>query len=49
MHFLNGKTAIDMYHITKWGRYFAVMYNTELICLCVYKKGAAAVIERLKV
>jgi hypothetical protein len=36
-----------MYEIKKWGRYFAVMKDKNLICVCVYKKGAAAVIQLL--
>lgn len=36
-----------MYQIVKWGRYFAVMKENQLICVCVYKKGAAAVIHLL--
>ncbi len=37
-----------MYYIQKYGRYFAVMQDKTLVCLCVYRKGAAEVISRLK-
>jgi hypothetical protein len=35
------------YYIEKYGRYFAVKSATKLICVCVYRKGARAVIEHL--
>lgn len=36
-----------MYYIEKYGRYFAVMKDSKLICVCVYRKGARAVIDLL--
>lgn len=33
--------------IVKWGRFFAVYAGEELVCVCVYRKGAAEVIRRL--
>lgn len=36
-----------MYYIEKYGRYFAVMKDSQLICVCVYRKGARAVIDLL--
>jgi hypothetical protein len=35
------------YHIEKRGRFFAVMRDRHLICICVYRKGANALIELL--
>lgn len=35
--------------IIKWGRFFAVYdENKNLVCICVYKKGAKEVIRRLE-
>ena len=36
-----------MYYIEKYGRYFAVMKDRQLICVCVYRRGARALIELL--
>lgn len=33
--------------IIKWGRFFAVMDGENLVCVCVYKRGAKEVIRRL--
>ena len=33
--------------IQRFGRYWAVYEANELVCVCVYKKGAAEVIRRL--
>jgi hypothetical protein len=33
--------------IQKYGRFFAVYEGSALLCVCVYRKGAARVIERL--
>jgi hypothetical protein len=33
--------------IEKRGRYFAVMDGDSLVCICLYRKGAAEVIKRL--
>ena len=35
--------------IEKWGqRFFAVYDGEDLVCICVYKKGAVEVIRRLQ-
>lgn len=33
----------------KFGRFWAVFDGTQLVCLTVYKKGAAEVIRRLTI
>lgn len=33
--------------IRKYGRFWAVYEADVLVCVCVYKRGAAAVIRRL--
>ena len=33
--------------IQKYGRYWAVYDGGELVCICVYKKGAVEVSKRL--
>lgn len=33
--------------IEKWGRYWAVYWMEELVCVCVYKRGAREVCNRL--
>ena len=35
------------FRVVKRDRYFAVYDGKELVCVCVYKKGALAVVERL--
>jgi hypothetical protein len=35
--------------LSKYGRYWALYDNTdELVCVCLYKKGAAEVLRRLQ-
>ncbi len=34
--------------IVKYRRYWAVYDGDELVCLCVYKKGAVEVVKRLQ-
>ena len=34
--------------IRNYGRYFAVYEKDELVCVCLYKKGATEVVRRLK-
>ena len=33
--------------ISKYGKYWAVFENEILLCVCVYKKGAEAVLARI--
>ena len=33
--------------IRKYGRYWAVYDGATLVCVCLYKKGALAVVRRL--
>jgi hypothetical protein len=33
--------------VRKYGRYWAVYDGTTLVCVCLYKKGAAEVVRRL--
>ena len=33
--------------IRRYGRHFALYQAGELVCVCVYKKGAASVLARL--
>ncbi len=33
--------------ITRYGRFWAVYDGTELVCVCVYKRGALEVKRRL--
>ena len=33
--------------IQRYGRFFAVYEGKVLVCVCLYKKGAIAVIQRL--
>lgn len=35
-------------HIEKWGRFFALFENGELLCVTVYKKGSMAVQNRIE-
>lgn len=34
--------------IEKYGRFWKVIENGELLAVCVYKKGAEAIVARLK-
>ncbi len=34
--------------IERYGRYWAVYDADGLVCVCVYKKGAESVVQRLK-
>ena len=34
--------------IRKYGRYWAVYDGATLVCVCLYKKGAAEVLRRLQ-
>lgn len=34
--------------ITKYGRYWAVYEHGVLLCVCVYRKGAEAVVRRIQ-
>jgi len=34
--------------IEKYGKFWAVYENEELLCVCVYKKGAESVMNRLQ-
>ena len=34
--------------IKRYGRHFALYQAGELVCVCVYKKGAASVLARLR-
>lgn len=35
-------------HIAKYGKFWGVFDGQDLICVCVYKKGAQEVLGRLK-
>jgi hypothetical protein len=39
---------MDGFTIEKWGRFFALYENGELLCVAVYKKGAQAVQSRIE-
>ena len=39
---------MEKFRIEKWGRFFALYENDELLCLAVYKKGAKAVLNRIQ-
>jgi hypothetical protein len=41
-HLMNYPMSIE-----KWGRYWAVFWEDELVCVCVYKRGAKEVCSRL--
>jgi hypothetical protein len=35
------------FSIQKYGRYFGVYEGLALVCVCLYRRGAARVIERI--
>jgi len=39
---------MDRMEIAKWGRYFALYDQEELVCVTVYKKGAREVKRRIE-
>lgn len=39
---------MSQYQIKRWGtRHWAVLDGNDLVCVCLYKKGAAEVVRRL--
>ena len=36
-----------MFTILRYGRFWAVYENGDLLCVCVYEKGARSVVVRL--
>ncbi len=36
-----------MYKVSKFKEFWAVWLNNELVCVCVYRKGAEALMEHL--
>ena len=45
---MKGDNIMNTMEISKWGRYFALYDQEELVCVTVYKKGAQEVRRRIE-